>query len=776
MAERATVRHATVSHGAPTPRRSWLMALSAPVLDFLNRLGRHWFMILVLLCGISLAIRGSILLDYGVAFLFREDPPLHGLALTTLLKSPSFFTELLAMLLAGSAWVFAVDLDPSSRANLTGMRIDRQLGSIGIRTLLLGLIPLLALCFPASAAVQPLTQGELARALIGWGAGFVLTLMVLSVAWLIEEGLLRLAVQHFGIKKWLEQRAPRAASWIAWNNIIWRVIILWLMYVVTWIAVINGAIRLPAVAIFALVGLLLAGYVVLNFVVERMRFYVVLLVTGLALLAHSGDPYTYTFPGLEAQYAACDQLQATVDAKIIRARAPIWCGKSKTPAPGDFRQVRRSASLRALKTLRLPRSAGGQLQQPKLVVLAMSGGGYRAAFWGALVLDRLRQESVAGHALQGFAPSIRLLTGSSGGMVPAAYFSMLPPERVAEAPGPFSLEAQIATDIGKANGALDGSPSYDSLSRIAQQLVRQDLFNTFKPWRTSADRGRALEQQWQTLDVTFEQLRAEEEAGRRPSLILSPMIAETGQPLLISNLDLTGITDAGTRQTVDLFVESPETARQLKLSTAVRMSATFPVLSPSVSLPTIPPLHVLDAGYFDDYGISIALGYLKQPDVIDWIAANTSGVILVQINAFPVRTAALDSGDPACQELARGSGNDWMSRAMAPISTPLSGLFSSRGASMVFRNDQEFDTLQQLMTRTAGKDGPLTFERVSFENAARASFSWYLPRRDLDCMRRQLEEVHNKEAFEHLAQVWNGSAPSTAAAEAIPVPRLATAP
>ncbi len=774
-------------------RRNPIAILFVAVFDFLNRLGRHWFMLLILLGGVCLAIRGTILLDFGVAYLFREDRTLTGFSPGILLQSPSFFTELLAVMLAGAAWVFAVDLDAQIGPDRPEPKFHQQLPGLALRIILLAALPFLALVYPASDAIAPLRDGEVQRAALGWLFGVLLSLAVLSVASLVESGLQYFTIGHFGIRGWLVRRAPRVASWVAWDNIIWRVIILWAMYVVAWAGIIVVAVHLPAVAIFALVGVALGGYVALNFVVERMRFYFILAIFGLAFFARGGDAYLYRFPGLEAQYSACDRLQGSGPARAATARKPIWCarnldanGEGGAGAAGEFRQLPRSASLQALKTLRLAKGVGATAQLPKLVVVAISGGAYRAAFWGALVLDRLRAESAVGQPLEGLAEGIRLLSGSSGGMVPAAYYVTLPPAKLAGHPLGTGLEEMISRDIGAANGLAPGEASFDSLSPIAQQLVRKDIFNTFRPGRTITDRGRTLDRQWGRLNITFAALRAEEAAGRRPSLILSPMIAETGQPLLISNLDLTGISGPlrgeakGAQQTIDLFRTLPEAARGLTLATAVRMSATFPLITPAVSLPTIPPLHPLDAGYFDDYGMGVALAYLKQHDVIDWIAANTSGVILVQINAFPVHAAPADAGGNGCTDLTRDTLDGYIIRSLSPIVSPLAGLFSSRGASMVFRNDQGFDTLQQLMHKVPGKDGkPLSFELVAFENAARASFSWYLPQRDLECMRGQLDAAHNKVAMARLVELWrdgsvepveSGAIPAPAAVGAMPTP------
>ena len=186
--------------------------------------------------------------------------------------------------------------------------------------------------------------------------------------------------------------------------------------------------------------------------------------------------------------------------------------------------------------------------------------------------------------------------------------------------------------------------------------------------------------------------------------------------------------------------------------------------------------HALTPNYADTSNIR---AYIHEM-VIDWIAANTSGVILVQINAFPVHAAPADAGGNGCTDLTRDTLDGYIIRSLSPIVSPLAGLFSSRGASMVFRNDQGFDTLQQLMHKVPGKDGkPLSFELVAFENAARASFSWYLPQRDLECMRGQLDAAHNKVAMARLVELWrdgsvepveSGAIPAPAAVGAMPTP------
>ena len=92
-----------------------------------------------------------------------------------------------------------------------------------------------------------------------------------------------------------------------------------------------------------------------------------------------------------------------------------------------------------------------------------------------------------------------------------------------------------------------------------------------------------------------------ERAGWRPSLVVTPTIVELGRRLLISNLDFSS-SDKGTLcngiQFFQLFPDraglrrsdDPQIARQkvlesLSLSTAIRMNAAFPIITPCCRCP-----------------------------------------------------------------------------------------------------------------------------------------------------------------------------------------------
>src|SRR5207244_764295 len=46
------------------------------------------------------------------------------------------------------------------------------------------------------------------------------------------------------------------------------------------------------------------------------------------------------------------------------------------------------------------------------------------------------------------------------------------------------------------------------------------------------------------------------------------------------------------------------------LGTAVRLNATFPLVSPAAVLPCLPTRRVVDAGYYDNHGVDVAASWL----------------------------------------------------------------------------------------------------------------------------------------------------------------------
>lgn len=358
-----------------------------------------------------------------------------------------------------------------------------------------------------------------------------------------------------------------------------------------------------------------------------------------------------------------------------------------------------------------------------LIVVASSGGGIRAAAWTAAVLSEL-------DAIPGFRRHTRILTGASGGMVGAAAWltSIREPDR-------FDLWNGVSTE---------------SLSAIARAVLL--------PF--TLDRGRSLERSWEehTNDALATPLRAlaqEEARGEIPSLVFSPMIVEDGRRLVISNLDLqhlirVAIVDDGlaTLSGVQLFRLYPDA--ELKISTAARMSASFPYVSPAGTLETTDGgLRVVDAGYYDNYGVDLAAMWIHHHR--DFIRQCTCGVALVQIrdSLGRVRTE-LGAHDPPSSWLA------WIQW----LSTPPEGLLAARESSMSFRNDELLAILRQ--------DLGEKFTTVILELSAAAPLSWALTEPDKKLISEDVTKSANASQTKRLSD-WFATLGTPESAREVPV-------
>ncbi|MFO0844381.1 MAG: patatin-like phospholipase family protein [Gemmataceae bacterium] len=415
-------------------------------------------------------------------------------------------------------------------------------------------------------------------------------------------------------------------------------------------------------------------------------------------------------------------------------------------------------------------AAGGE--KPKLVIVAVSGGANRAALWTTHVLDHLEQrldrERVA------FPRHVRLVTGASGGMVGASYWVA-------------TLDEKQRRHVVGDHDAFVAKVGRECLTPVVHHAIFLDLPTTAFRNRFPSDRGTALERAWSVnldgaLDRPIRSLARDEAEGWRPSLVFSPMLLEDGRRVLISNLSLAFLTESGgtslsnpesresrkkglqrptakptchdTNQelpapptprrdryslsAVEFFQLFPQ-ADQFRLSTAVRMSASFPYVSPAADLPTEPRRRVVDAGYYDNYGVDVAASWLYQ--YRGWLAENTSGVVLIQVR-------------DAMSERRRLYAEP-VSLPLEGLTGPLVGLGSARSASMSFRNDE----LVQILSDHFNRHGKPMFTTVVFEAPGDVAMSWYLTRGELARMRTGFAEgneeaVTNRAGIERLVRWW----------------------
>jgi hypothetical protein len=211
----------------------------------------------------------------------------------------------------------------------------------------------------------------------------------------------------------------------------------------------------------------------------------------------------------------------------------------------------------------------------------------------------------------------------------------------------------------------------DFLTPLVGRAALSDVPSWLSPWPLHHDRGKALEEAWsyysrtppvpkgrgtrpRALDCTFADLRVGEKQGWRPSLVFAPMMVEDGRRLVISNIDfrypisndgtvlshkiellsadeLVGTGENHSVEALELFRMFPDAISTFRVSTAARMSASFPYFGPAVSLPTIPRRRVVDAGYYDNYGVSLASSWLFSGSNQAWIRSHCDRILLIQI-------------------------------------------------------------------------------------------------------------------------------------------------
>lgn len=459
---------------------------------------------------------------------------------------------------------------------------------------------------------------------------------------------------------------------------------------------------LPCLSLFSLImGLILVGTLYPESWQGWTEIWVIAAVATVAVINRGWG--RYRLPGFEGLYDA----------------DPVNPQEKAEEAPGTP-LIPPVAALDAWHARRPQTAPDGTPARPVLVLLATSGGAYRAGFWTSLLMDRLVAGSTAGGRWPGLAGDLRLITGASGGMVAGGYYVAM----AAEDALPEGLTERMSRDTWARMASPEGCDrkhpiARDSLSPVVHRLASRDLLQLVTPWRPVSDRGRTLDGQWATLARSFASLRDAEAEGRAPSIILSPMLVETGALALFSNLDLTALRRRGlppnagpgdeNKSSVEVFRAFPGAHAAMALATAVRLNATFPYVSPAISLPTRPDRRPVDAGYYDNYGIDLLTAYLQQEEIRDWILAHCAGVAVIQVRAFPSEVPTPTPGG--------------FQRAYQFLTSPVEGVASARKASQMFRNDQQLALTRTRYAQAAGRDFLRTF---TFEANSDVSMSWYL--------------------------------------------------
>ena len=297
----------------------------------------------------------------------------------------------------------------------------------------------------------------------------------------------------------------------------------------------------------------------------------------------------------------------------------------------------------SLETIRILENWAAKARQsgeekPKMVMLAVSGGGLKSTLWTMRVLQELDRQHGGN-----FMDNVCLVAGASGGMIGAGYYRELYWKRA-------QGEAIDLTDT-----IYPELVTQDLLNSVAFTIVTNDLFIPWSRFEQGGytyvkDRGYVFERQLNEnvgniFHRTIADYREAEQNAAIPLMFLTPAIVNDGRRMVISPHGVSYMmgTPASVRRSGYAEIDAVDFGRlfeqndgyNLSFSSALRMNATFPYILPNVYLPTEPAIEVMDAGFRDDFGVNTTNRFTHV--FKDWIQENTSGVVLLQVRAFDRR-------------------------------------------------------------------------------------------------------------------------------------------
>lgn len=234
-------------------------------------------------------------------------------------------------------------------------------------------------------------------------------------------------------------------------------------------------------------------------------------------------------------------------------------------------------------------------------VASAEGGGIRAACWTAGVLSALQDSE------PGFADHLLGISGVSGGSLGAATFVSLVHESNSGDIDSKSLESE--GKAGPLQRHADRILGRDFLSPVLATMLIPDVAACLLHFEGAKDRASVLEKSFEigwrdemkthTFERPMHAIWTGVSTLEVPALFLNSTEADTGARIVNSHVTL----DPEISAAISLPQRIP--AHALRLSTAVLLSARFPVISPIGVVRNSTgddELHVVDGGYADNSG------------------------------------------------------------------------------------------------------------------------------------------------------------------------------
>tara|TARA_B110000211_G_scaffold234655_1_gene305376 strand:- start:1241 stop:3508 length:2268 start_codon:yes stop_codon:yes gene_type:complete len=373
-------------------------------------------------------------------------------------------------------------------------------------------------------------------------------------------------------------------------------------------------------------------------------------------------------------------------------------------------------------------------QKPKLIFINTTGGGMRSALWSyhaTQYCDSVLNGELFKHT--------QLISGSSGGLVGLSYLRELYLRK---------SKGQLKSPISQ----LSGNMAKDVLNKTTFAWTVNDLifkFQNFKDgeYEYKKDRGYAFEQQLNentnnVLDKRIYEYYTPEFKSEIPMLIINPTIVNNGKRLIISPQPTSYLSYIAPQENIssNFLLESIEfkrffkyqDAKNLKFTSALRMSSTFPYIMPIVNLPSNPVMEVMDAGIRDNFGTKNSMKFLYT--FRNWIETNTSGVIFIQIRDAEKKNK-IEPNTPKT--------------FIESISSPVSNVYKNLFITQDYDHDQLFQYTSEWF------EGKVDVIDLVLDNNKknRLSLSWHLTESEKKRVYNSINRPDNQESISRLKQL-----------------------
>ena len=374
-------------------------------------------------------------------------------------------------------------------------------------------------------------------------------------------------------------------------------------------------------------------------------------------------------------------------------------------------------------------------KKPKMVFINTTGGGMRSALWSFCAIQYC--DSILNGRLLN---QTQLISGSSGGLIGLAYLRELM----------LRNQRNEILNFHKLDYRKDMAK--DILNRLAFYVSVNDMLfrlQTFEDngFKYRKDRGYAFEEQLNEntkgyLNRRLYEYYLPEYNSEIPMLIINPTIINNGKRLIISPQPISYLSYIKPQKNIknEYLIESLEFSRffkeqgsdNLRFTSALRMSSTFPYVMPIVHLPSSPEFKVMDAGLRDNFGIKNSIKFLYTFN--EWITENTSGVVFIQIRDAKKKP-----------ELDKKKNQTFIESIALPLKTVYKNIFLT----------QDYDHDQIIEYANEWFNGDMEVINLVLNNTKekQLSLSWHLTESEKKATYNSIHSVNNKKAFKRIEEL-----------------------